>query len=170
MRSEAARSDALIAPFLGFIAAAVFLVGMVMLTPMPAFAGEPTAQANGQPQESPPNASPPCSCGDRAGQTARAAPIDPKADLRGLLDQHDQTAVFQALHLALSEVADGSSYVWHRSHGRLSGVVQINGTTRNGAGSICRRMTIMLTSGTETRKIATSACRLADRSWQIVGS
>ena len=165
MRSEAARSDALIAPFLGFIAAAVFLVGMVMLTPMPAFAGEPPAQANGQPQ-----ASPPCSCGDQAGQTARVTPIDPKADPRGLLDQHDQMAVFQAMHLALTEVADGSSYVWHRSHGRLSGVVQLNGTTRNGATSICRRMTIMLTSGPETRKITTSACRLADHSWQIVGS
>lgn len=162
MRRDVSDPDSGIASILGFAAAAAFLVCIVLLGPDVAFAGEPKSQAGSQ-------ASPPCNCADQSGRTSPAVSPDAPTDIRGSLDHYDQLAVIQAMHLALTEIGDGASYVWHRSHGRLSGIVQINGTYKSG-GNLCRRMTVMLTAGTETRRISTTACRLADRSWQIVGS
>ena len=38
------------------------------------------------------------------------------AGLQGPLDESDEIAALQSVQYALSEVADGSSYIWHRSN------------------------------------------------------
>src|SRR3990170_5020830 len=38
------------------------------------------------------------------------------------LSSKDEFAALEAVHLALTEVGDGSSYVWHQKNGPLSGV------------------------------------------------
>lgn len=151
MRRDVMNSDAFVVSAFATLFAAVALAAFVVLAPLPAEAASPEA---------------PCSCADQgAGATARGAATGP--DVRKSLTPHDQSAVMQAVHYALSEVGDGASYVWHRTHGRLSGVVQITGSWRNAQGTLCRRVSVMLTSGAETRKLATHACRLPDRSWQL---
>ena len=53
--------------------------------------------------------SPGCSCNDSKGSTK------PKfADLKAPLDENDELAALESVQFALTEVADGSSYVWHR--------------------------------------------------------
>jgi surface antigen len=148
MRSSSSSAD-IVAPFLGFLAAAAFLIAVVLMSADPVFAAEP-----------------PCDCSERPGN---ASTVTPEAGAP-LFDEHDRRAVYQAIHLALSEVGDGASYVWNRSHGRLGGLVQINGSFKSPDGRLCRRMIVMLTAGRETKQIATSACRLADRSWELAKS
>lgn len=162
MRQDVSDQGSSAAPFLGFAVAAAFLFGIVLLGPDLASAAEPKSNAGSQ-------GSPPCRCAEQPGTTSPTVSPHASTDVRSQLDHYDQLAVIQAMHLALSEVGDGASYVWHRSHGRLSGIVQINGTIKSG-GSICRKLTVVLTAGTETRRISTTACRLTDRSWQIIGS
>lgn len=169
MRHDVACSESSIAPLLGLAASAVFVVAFVLLTPLPASAGADGPAMRGQrlaphlpvlplPDEMP---------SSRGASASEHEPVGLDTDPRDLLDRHDRLAVYQAIHLALSELGDGASYVWHRSHGRLSGVVQVISTRRSRDGGLCRRLGVLLTSGRETRKIETSACRLPDRSWQF---
>ena len=51
-------------------------------------------------------------------------PLMAQPDFRTSLDDGDEVATLDAIHVALSQVGDGGSYVWHRNHGRLSGVFQ----------------------------------------------
>lgn len=151
MREEVLRSDAAMASAIATIAAAVMFVAMALLMPLPGHAAPPERT---------------CECNEpRPLVTPGSA--ETGADSRKSLTPHDQTAVMQAVHYALSEVGDGASYVWHRTHGRLSGIVQVTGTYKSPTGALCRRLNVMLTSGTETRKLATHACRLPNRSWQL---
>ncbi len=91
------------------------------------------------------------------------------ADFRGLLDEADEVAALESVQLALSEVGDGASYVWHRRHGRLSGIVQPTSSFKDAGGGICRHIVVMLSAGTETKKTEGIACRLADGRWQLEG-
>lgn len=88
---------------------------------------------------------------------------------RSQLDENDALAALESLHFALSEVADGSSYVWHRSHGGLSGVVQIAASFRGSDDRICRRAIVVFTSGGDSERTETIACREASGVWKIEG-
>src|SRR5262249_11220863 len=45
-------------------------------------------------------------------------------DQNAALDESDEIAALEAIRIALSEVSDGSIYVWHRRYGHLGGLVQ----------------------------------------------
>ncbi len=66
------------------------------------------------------------------------------------LDDSDEIAALDAIRVALSEVGDGASFVWHRSNGRLSGVVQPTASFKDAAGRVCRHIVLVLTTGLRT--------------------
>lgn len=96
--------------------------------------------------------------------------LKPKfAGLSGPLDESDQIAALESLQFALSEVADGSSYVWHRSNGRLSGIVKPMSSFKDQSGSVCRNVLVVLNSSDTTKKTEAVACRLSNGVWQLDG-
>ena len=107
-----------------------------------------------------------CSCpGDKAKLWSR-----PKfADLKTALDVSDEIAALESVQLALSQVGDGSSYVWHRYHGRLSGVITPTTSFKDGSGAVCRHVVVTLSSGNLSRRSEGIACRLATGQWQLQG-
>ena len=96
--------------------------------------GKPRARvacAPGQPGKPPqrPNSSKPKSCSIRTTNTQRS----------------------RAYNWRLTEVADGSSYIWRRSHGRLSGIVKPLSSFKDTNGSVCRHAVVVL-SGVEANR------------------
>jgi hypothetical protein len=91
------------------------------------------------------------------------------ADLKAPLDESDEIAALESVQFALTEVADGSSYVWHRSHGRLSGIVKPTTSFKDPSGKVCRHVLVVLNGMEDTRKTETVACRLASGVWQLDG-
>lgn len=85
------------------------------------------------------------------------------------LDEADELAALEAVQLALSEVADGSTYVWYRAHGRLNGAFRPTQSFRDAAGKICRHLKVTLTSGALTRSTEGIACRTEDGRWSLDG-
>ena len=85
------------------------------------------------------------------------------------LDESDEIAALESVQFALSEVADGSSYVWHRSNGRLSGIVKPMSSFKDTHGSVCRHVLVVFNSTDLTKKTEAVACRLATGVWQLEG-
>ncbi|MGH1418412.1 MAG: hypothetical protein ACRBCJ_06110 [Hyphomicrobiaceae bacterium] len=85
------------------------------------------------------------------------------------LDKRDRIAALESVQYALSEVGDGSSYVWHRGHGKLSGIVRPTASFKDSDGKVCRHVVVMLTSGTTSKKTEAIACRLKSGIWQLDG-
>lgn len=85
------------------------------------------------------------------------------------LDVNDEIAALERIQYALSEVGDGSTYVWRRWHGHLSGVVQPTSSFKDASGKVCRHMVVLLTTGKRTKKIEGIACRLQSGRWQLDG-
>jgi surface antigen len=85
------------------------------------------------------------------------------------LDEADEIAAFEALHLGLSEVGDGATYVWHRANGRLSGAVQPTKSFKAASGQVCRHIVVSLSSGTMHRRTEGIACRANDGVWSLNG-
>ena len=112
-------------------------------------------------------ASPSASCG--CPKDGRGSAKPKFADLKAPLDESDEIAALESVQFALTEVADGSSYVWHRSHGRLSGIVKPTTSFKDPKGNVCRHVLIVLNGTTDTKKTETIACRLASGVWQIDG-
>ncbi len=150
----------------GLAAAAIFITGLV---PM---AG--TADAN-EPAGAGRDPGTQCSCQDKSERAPR-----PKfADLRELdlkpaldvpaLDVNDEYAALSSVQHALANVADGSTYVWHRQHGRLSGLVKPTASFKNADGAICRHIVILLTTGDKTNKTEGVACRSKVGRWSLDG-
>ena len=132
-------------PFAVFatLAAALYLIAIVLFAPA-ARATEPTPAARTGP------------------------PFNPY-DLRATLDDNDEIATLDAIHVALSEVGDGGTYVWQRLHGRLSGAFQPTQSFKDSSGNVCRHLIIMLASGRHTQRTEGIACRLATGRWQLDG-
>lgn len=100
----------------------------------------------------------------------RLRPRPPAAmDLRAFLDDADEVATLDAVHTALSQVADGSAYVWHRGNGRISAVMQPMRSFKAAGGQVCRQLSVMLVSGQHSRKTEGVACRLPGGRWQLEG-
>ena len=107
-----------------------------------------------------------CSCPDGNSKSSSKPKF---AEFQKPLDESDEIAALESLQFALTEVADGSSYVWHRSHGRLSGVVKPTASFKDDHGSICRRVVVVLNGTEVTKKTEAVACRLANGVWQLAG-
>ena len=109
---------------------------------------------------------PSCSCPNSAAQK----PLKPKlAELQLPLDESDEIAALESVQFALTEVADGSSYVWHRSHGRLSGIIKPINSFKDTHGSVCRHIVVVLNGTDTTKKTEAVACRLATGVWELDG-
>jgi surface antigen len=101
---------------------------------------------------------------------ARPQPADHQlADHARELDDSDEIAALEAIRVALTEVGDGSSYVWRRNNGRLSGVVQPTASFKDASGRVCRHIVVILTTGRRTARAEGIACRLGDGTWQLDG-
>jgi hypothetical protein len=115
-----------------------------------------------------PLASAPCTCPNPS------KPADPGAkpkfaEATAHLDENDEIAALEAIRVALSEVGDGSTYVWHRKHGRLSGIVQPTASFKDPIGRVCRHIVLIMTVGTATGRAEGIACRLPNGRWQLDG-
>ena len=122
------------------------------LWPRPKFAG---AQPDTQPYIQP---------GTPSGSRSTAPP---EAGAR--LDDRDEIAALEAVHLALTEVGDGSTYVWHGRSGRLSGVVTPTASFKDASGKVCRHIVVALSADSYSRSTEGVACRLGNGGWQLEG-
>ncbi len=117
----------------------------------------------------------PCACDDKSSwSTTVFADLDriaPKRTRRPTPrpDSGDRIAALETVQYALSEVGDGSSYVWHRGHGKLSGIIRPTASFKDATGKVCRHVMVMLTSGKRTKKTEAIACRLKSGIWQLDG-
>lgn len=85
------------------------------------------------------------------------------------LGEDDEIATLEAIRVALTEVADGNSYVWYREHGRLNGLVRPTASFKDGRGRVCRHIVLMLSAGSQTGRIEGIACRSAQGRWELAG-
>lgn len=88
-------------------------------------------------------------------------------EIKAALDRDDEYAALESVQWALTEVADGSSYVWHRAHGRLSGVVKPISSFKDMHGGVCRHAVVVLHGNDRTRRTEIVACRLPTGIWQL---
>ena len=133
------RESVNLAPLALVAVAAAFLVGLVTISPESVFADDALA-SHSRHDDRPP-----------------------------ALDESDERAALEAVHVALTQVGDGATYVWHRGHGRLSGLVQPTTSFKDRAGHVCRHIVLSLSSGALSRQTEGIACRLADGRWQLDG-
>lgn len=112
----------------------------------------------------------PCLCPTPDPSKPPSISAKPKfAEATAHLDENDEIAALEAIRVALSEVGDGDTYVWHRRHGRLSGLVQPTASFKDRSGRICRHILLIMTVGTARGRAEGIACRLADGRWQLDG-
>ncbi len=141
------------------------LAALVLMAPNYASAADQPGQ-HPQPQATEPE----CSCPSARKKSSRPkfADLKPPSD-GGALGPSDELAALTSVQHALSKVGDGSTYVWHRSNGRLSGIVQPTSSFKNADGAICRHLIVMLTTGDKTRKTEGVACRQPNGVWSLEG-
>jgi surface antigen len=106
-----------------------------------------------------------CSCPGGEGKSSKPR----VAEIKAPLDVNDEIAALESVQFALSEVADGSTYVWHRTHGRLSGLVKPTSSFKDANGQVCRHILVVLNGTDSTQKTEAVACRLASGVWQLDG-
>lgn len=109
----------------------------------------------------------PCTCS--TPEQAPRAPRPKFADHSQDLDASDEIATLEAIRVALSEVGDGATFVWHRNNGRLSGIVKPTASFKDASGRVCRHIVLVLTTGLRTARAEGVACRLDDGRWQLEG-
>lgn len=115
---------------------------------------------------------PSCTCPSLAPNPSKPPTVSAKpkfAETNAHLDENDEIAALEAIRVALSEVGDGGTYVWHRQHGRLSGIVQPTASFKDPAGRVCRHILLIMTVGTASGRAEGIACRLSDGRWQLDG-
>jgi surface antigen len=99
----------------------------------------------------------------------QAAPTLERLGHDPALNEEDEIAALEAIRVALSEVGDGVSYVWHRRYGQLAGLVQPTHSFKDAHGRVCRRIIVVLSAGLRSGRIEGTACRLASGRWQLEG-
>lgn len=85
------------------------------------------------------------------------------------LSEEDEIATLDAIRVALSEIADGSTYVWYRAHGRLNGLVTPTASFKDRNHRVCRHVLLMLSAGKQTGRIEGIACRNDAGDWLLEG-
>lgn len=103
-----------------------------------------------------------------SGMAAQRSP-ELGIEIRPLLDAKDEAAALEAVTVALTEVGDGSTYVWYRHGGRLSGLVQPTQTFRDLLGRVCRHIVVTLNDASRSKRTEGIACRLSDGGWELDG-
>jgi surface antigen len=141
------------------------LVAAIFLSSDLVMAGEPDVAAATKPRAAP------CTCPGASNrpQKPKYAELKSSIDDGQALDAGDETAALSSIQHALSSVADGSTYVWHRNNGRLSGLVKATSSFKNADGAICRHIIVMMTTGPKTRKAEGVACRGQNGVWSLEG-
>ena len=91
------------------------------------------------------------------------------AELQSEFNESDELAALEAIGIALTEVGDGSTFVWQRGNGRINGVVKPTASFRDTTGRICRHLELVLAARGRTAKIEGVACRLGDGRWELDG-
>ena len=103
------------------------------------------------------------------GRSPRPGILKNKIRAIPILTIADRVAALESIQFGLSKIGDGSSYIWHRSHGRLSGVVRPTKSFKDNSGKICRHFEVIYVAGSRTRGLETVACRLDNGVWEISG-
>ena len=138
-------------------ASAAFCVGIVLIAP-------DLVHAQGKSQGST------CTCPlSPEPDVTRPSPRPRFADVRPGTASGEHTTALEAVHVALTEVGDGSAYVWHHGQGALSGIVTPTASFRDPAGNVCRHIVVEMTRGSYSRRIEGVACRLEGGRWQLEG-
>lgn len=112
------------------------------------------------------------------GDVAAYAPVPkPKAEqqftmnmlrqLRAKLDDSDRLAALRALHMALSRVSDGATFIWRKKSRKLAGVIKPTMAFRNAKGQVCRHLIYSLSLGKYVKSIEGVACRDSDGRWRL---
>ena len=144
--------------------AAISVVGsIVALSPELVHATDKVPAATSHPAPASPDP------GTTLPDTNLPSPRPRHADAVPPLDVGDEAATLEAMHLALSELGDGASYVWHRRGGRLSGIINPTTSFKDRTGRVCRHIVMTLSAGPHTARTEGIACRMADRSWRLEG-
>ena len=89
--------------------------------------------------------------------------------LRSRLNDGDRIAALRALHYALREVPDGTTFVWRRQKSPLKGFVRPTAAFRNADGLVCRHIIYGLAVASYVKRIEGIACRGSDGVWTISG-
>ncbi len=106
-----------------------------------------------------------CACPD-AKKTARPN----FARLPGAeLTEHEEIAALESIQMGLSQMDDGTPFVWRHNNGKLSGIVRPTVSFRNAEGQLCRHVVVLLTTGYKTSTAEGIACRLPNRRWTLEG-
>ena len=161
------------------------LATMVMLTGEPGFAQDagmrpsalelpPESKTDNQDHSGRGSSAGSCTCPGsntplEKDQRERLWPKPSLAELKASLDDSDAIAALEAVQVALTEVGDGATYVWHRRNGRLSGAIQPTTSFKDQSGAVCRHLIIALTSGNYSRKAEGIACRMRSGVWVLEG-
>ena len=165
-----------LAPFACGLATAIFAVATLVLAPDRVYAqgNAPSLQAPGNTGSGGSS----CTCPEQPPShklwpRPKFAGTEPEArelpDARTRLDGRDEIAALEAVHLALTEVGDGSAYVWHGRSGRLSGVVTPTASFKAADGRICRHIVVVLSAEGYARTTEGVACRMSNGGWQLEG-
>lgn len=142
-------SNLSLSTFAAGMGAAAFLFAVALMSPDAARA-DPTAG--------------PATASSRSHRAPLELPV-----MRANVDPGDETAALAAVDVALTQAGDGSTYIWHRGNGRLSGAIRVTGTFRDVDGRICRHMEMRLRLGTYSRSTEGIACRDKDGAWLLEG-
>jgi hypothetical protein len=108
---------------------------------------------------------PSCLSTDRHRKDAWSQPSVPQ-QLAGA-DEADEIATLEAIRIALSEVEDGSAYLWYRRQGGLSGLVQPIASFKDPVGRVCRHILLLIVRGDRSGRAEGTACRLSNGRWDL---
>lgn len=140
-----------------FHRAAALPLAILLLTTFPTLAapaGEPAAQSGA----ATPSSTPPLPSQNPARRLA---------ELRSRLGEMDQIVAMRALHMALTQVPDGGTFIWRKRSLSLKGMIRPSKAFRNADGQICRHVIYALALGRYSKQIEGIACRRDDGRWQL---
>lgn len=104
---------------------------------------------------------------DRTSEVMRREPS--LNELRATLGEEDHRAALRALHVALSRISDGATFVWRKRSRNLTGVIRPTGAFRNTVGQVCRHVVYALSLGRYLKRIEGVACREINGTWTLSG-
>lgn len=106
-----------------------------------------------------------CACPDAEKKARPSFALLPGAELT----ENDEIAALESIQMGLSQMDDGTPFVWRHDNGRLSGIVRPTVSFRNAEGKVCRHVVVLLTTGYKTSTAEGIACRLPNRRWVLEG-
>jgi surface antigen len=111
----------------------------------------------------------PAGARDVNGQNAYVEPALRGGASPSAPDGIDEIAVLEAVHLALTEVPDGATYLWQRRGGGVRGTVRLTSSFLDPGARVCRHLVLVVVRGPTAKRTEGIACREPDRSWTLGG-